>query len=191
MSISLGNVTSSAGNYRFTESGTRFEYWPSSGDLYRLTPLGGEWTFQFVRTVQGEVNKQQLLDALQKQVDQSFNTNDPNLDPSGHPVTQPVGGTVGTPAISSPKFVPQPLHEAVLGTVPQTLQNRVGDIGVVPGISPVRFDKSYRPKQVDMKVIPTSAEGMWEFIRNVVSEQLRQTPTVQKAGGGEFVTRRR
>tara|TARA_Y100000588_G_scaffold360653_1_gene420751 strand:+ start:716 stop:1282 length:567 start_codon:yes stop_codon:yes gene_type:complete len=176
MSISLTNVHTSGGNYRFTESGTRFEYWPSSGDLYRLTPLGGEWTFQFVRTVQGVVNRQQLLDALSKQVDQGFNTNDPNLDPSGYPVTQPVGGTWGTPAIGSPRYVPVPLHEFVLGTVPQTVQNRVGGIGVVPGISPVRFDKSYRPKQVDMHTIPTTAEGMWEFIRNVVGEQIRQTP---------------
>ena len=190
MSVSLTNVVASAGNYRFYQAGTRFEYWPSSGDLYRLSYVNNEWTFQFVRTVEGDANRQQLLDALQKQVDIGGNSNFPNLTPSGDPLGQTVGGTHGTPAISDPKYVPLPTAEAVLGTVPQTLQSRVGDIGVVPGISPVRFDRSYRPRQVDMKIIPTTAEGMWEFIRNVVGEQIRQTPIVQKAGGGEVTTRR-
>ena len=183
MSVSLTNVVSSAGNYRFYQAGNRFEYWPDSGDLYRLNYVSGEWTFQFVRTVEGAVQKQQLLDALQKQVDIGNDSNIPNLTPQGDPLGQVIGGTDGTPSIGDPKYVPLPTATAVLGTVPQTLQNRVGDIGVVPGISPVRFDKSYRPKQVDMKVIPTTAEGMWEFIRYVVSEQIKSTPTVQTMQG--------
>lgn len=182
MGYNLSNVVASEGHYRFYQSGTRYEYWPDSRDMYRLTYQANEWTFIYLGKVE-EVQHQQLINALS--VGGEVGSATP-VEPD--PVfTIPMVPQV--PPLSPPKFIPSPTS-VVLGKVPQTSQYRASGIGVVPGISPVRFDKSYRPKTVDMKKIPDSAEGMWEFIRNVVGQQIRQS-AVYSPFMAETWTRRR
>lgn len=171
--IEVRDVRSNKGIYTFLQSDTEYEYHPSTRDLYRLGFVGSEPSLIYVGKV-NEVHHTELITALS----QGAKILGPYL-PSEPDPTFSAPNVPGVPSLNPPRWVPDPAA-IQLGKVPDTHKYRIGNIGVIPGISPVRWDKSYRPKTVNMDILPDTAQGMWEFIRNVVGEQIRQTPSPVK-----------
>ena len=166
--MGVRNVTTSDGVYTYSEYGNTYKYYADSRSLYMVTYFKGDPSYHFERSIDSDVQHQQLLDKLNGDQNNPVIPVITNAPPKLDPGTK-------LPDLPAPKYVPDP-EGMILGRVPQTVRFRVSGIGVVPSINPVVMDKSYRPKKFSFKDMPDNPEELQEYVRQVIS-----------AGGTHFI----